>query len=202
MHDNTTTAVGHLSPSTAVSVRSLTDSSDAPGSGGGIDLLPRDIAMAITYGLICVVGLVGHGLVLFAVVSDSEGSGRRAAVTNVYIVSLSLADSTFLIGLPFVIVTGLAKRWVFGSALCKVGIQVQTGGQLAGATTATRMRIQASTSRIKFSHDYVRQHARKHVIMRPNEKYRTYNGAHINWCIIALFIRALAGCQPVRFFKR
>lgn len=132
MHDNATPAVSHLSQSTAVNVHSLTISSDSPGrDSGGIDVLPRDIAMATTYGLICVIGLVGHGLVLFAVASDSKESGRRAAVTNVYIVSLSLADSTFLVGLPFVIVTGLAKRWIFGSALCKVGLRVQTGARVA-----------------------------------------------------------------------
>lgn len=116
----------------------VTDVGDANASSpldaastGSDNVTNDDIAMATAYGLICAVGLIGHGLVLFAVARESKdtaattaggGSGamQRAAVTNIYIVSLSLADTTFLVGLPFIIVTLLAKRWMFGSALCKV----------------------------------------------------------------------------------
>jgi len=77
-----------------------------------------DAAMATVYGIICVGGLVGHALVLLVVVRDRHQPSR--AVSNSYIASLSAADIGFLLGMPFIIATLSARRWLFGASLCKV----------------------------------------------------------------------------------
>ena len=75
-----------------------------------------DAAMATVYAVICVGGMVGHGLVLLVVSRDRQ---PNRAVSNSYIASLSAADIGFLLGLPFIIATLCARRWLFGATLCK-----------------------------------------------------------------------------------
>jgi len=65
-----------------------------------------------------VAGLIGHALVLLVVVRDRHQRSR--VISNSYIASLSVADIGFLLGLPFVIATLSARRWLFGISLCKV----------------------------------------------------------------------------------
>ena len=115
---NSTVAQTTIQPLTSLIVDNVTSINEA----NSIEyvVVPLDIVMATIYGLICVVGLTGHGLVLSAVFGNNKEGDQNSAVTDVYVASLSLADTTFLVGLPFIIVTGLVKRWLFGSALCKV----------------------------------------------------------------------------------
>ena len=79
-----------------------------------------DATMATVYAVIFVGGLVGHALVLLVVVRDRHQPSRQ--VSNSYIASLSAADIGFLLGLPFIIATLSARRWLFGVSLCKVGL--------------------------------------------------------------------------------
>ena len=80
--------------------------------------LAVDAAMATVYAIICVGGLIGHALVLLVIVRDRHQPSH--AVSNSYIASLSAADIGFLLGLPFIIATLTARRWLFGIGLCKV----------------------------------------------------------------------------------
>lgn len=68
------------------------------------------------YGLICMAGLVGNGLVIFVVLRYA----KMKTVTNMYILNLAIADFCFLVGLPFLIVTAIMKHWIFGFAACKM----------------------------------------------------------------------------------
>ena len=74
------------------------------------------IASSAFYILICFVGLVGNFLVIMAVLRHP----KMKTVTNIYILNLAVADSCFLIGLPFLIATALSETWVFGFYMCKV----------------------------------------------------------------------------------
>ena len=65
---------------------------------------------------ICVVGLVGNGLVIFVVSRYT----KMKTVTNMYILNLSVADFFFLLGLPLVIGVSLQGEWVFGAAMCRI----------------------------------------------------------------------------------
>lgn len=60
--------------------------------------------------------MVGNFLVIMSVLRHP----KMKTVTNIYILNLAVADSCFLIGLPFLISTALAETWVFGFFMCKV----------------------------------------------------------------------------------
>ena len=74
------------------------------------------MTLSAIYGVICLLGLLGNGLVIFVVLRYA----KMKTVTNMYILNLAIADSYFLVGLPMVITTMLLRRWIFGYMLCKV----------------------------------------------------------------------------------
>ena len=80
----------------------------------GIDTL--SIILVTLYGLICTVGLLGNGLVIFVIIRYT----KMKTVTNMYILNLSIADGLFVLGLPLVMTTAFIKHWVFGGAMCKL----------------------------------------------------------------------------------
>ncbi|GFN86245.1 somatostatin receptor type 1 [Plakobranchus ocellatus] len=70
----------------------------------------------VCYLLICVLGLVGNGLVIYVVLMYA----KMKTVTNMYILNLALSDFFFLIILPFLATTTLIRHWSFGFAMCKI----------------------------------------------------------------------------------
>ena len=76
----------------------------------------HSILMVISYIIICLVGLIGNGLVIYVVLRFS----KMKTVTNLYILNLAISDVLFLIGLPFLITTTLVEHWMFGKAMCKI----------------------------------------------------------------------------------
>ena len=102
--------------------------------------LSASVALAIAYGLVFIVGLIGNLLVIIAVFSD-----RQHSVTNIFLANLAVADLLVIIAcLPFTLVTNLIYRklflllsssalislkeicfllllaWVLGAAVCKL----------------------------------------------------------------------------------
>ena len=71
---------------------------------------------AIMYGVICLVGLIGNGLVIYVVLMYA----KMKTVTNMYILNLAIADICFIVGLPFLIATSVLRNWVFGFTMCKI----------------------------------------------------------------------------------
>lgn len=69
----------------------------------------------ILYALVCIIGLFGNTLVIYAVLRFS----KMQTVTNMYILNLAIADECFLIGIPFLIITMHLGEWTFGKAMCK-----------------------------------------------------------------------------------
>lgn len=80
---------------------------------------PTDLTslFSVLYGIICVCGLICNGLVMFVIWTQASPAH---SVTNAYIVNLAVADSCFLVGLPFLITTATVRRWVFGHVCCKL----------------------------------------------------------------------------------
>ncbi|XP_062893283.1 C-C chemokine receptor type 7 [Mobula hypostoma] len=66
------------------------------------------------YALVCLLGLVGNGLVVLTYVYYK----RLRTMTDVYLLNLALADLLFLLTLPFWAVS-VARQWLFGRAVCK-----------------------------------------------------------------------------------
>ncbi|XP_067671488.1 somatostatin receptor type 2-like [Haliotis asinina] len=74
------------------------------------------IILAICYVIICLVGWLGNGLVIYVVVRFA----KMKTVTNMYILHLAISDVLFLVSLPFLTTTTLLGYWVFGFAMCKI----------------------------------------------------------------------------------
>lgn len=68
------------------------------------------------YALLFVFGSFGNGLVIISVIRSS----RLRTVTNTYLFNIAVADSLLLLSIPFLILTILAKGWIFGAVLCKM----------------------------------------------------------------------------------
>ena len=60
-------------------------------------LKPTSIVFASLYALICVVGLLGNGLVIFVVLRYT----KMKTVTNMYILNLAVADLCFLVSTSY-----------------------------------------------------------------------------------------------------
>ncbi|XP_038601638.1 somatostatin receptor type 4 [Tachyglossus aculeatus] len=73
------------------------------------------IALQPLYGLVGLVGLSGNGLVIFVLLR--RAAPRPAAST--YLLNLAVADTLFLLSLPFVSAAAALRRWPFGPALCR-----------------------------------------------------------------------------------
>ncbi len=81
-----------------------------------VTVLAWTVTFSGLYFLICVLGIVGNGLVIFVVIRYT----KMKTVTNMYILNLAVADLCFLVGLPFLIVTMNMQRWLFGFHMCKL----------------------------------------------------------------------------------
>ena len=93
------------------------------------------IIMVAIFGLICVVGLVGNGLVIFVILRYT----KMKTVTNMYILNLSIADTVFLLGLPLIMTIVILKHWIFGYAMCKIFYILTCINNFTGAFTLTVM---------------------------------------------------------------
>lgn len=93
------------------------------------------IVMVLTYGLICVIGMLGNGLVIFVIIRYT----KMKTVTNMYILNLSIADGVFLLGLPMVMTTITVRHWIYGAVLCKVYYISTVMNIFTGAFTLTVM---------------------------------------------------------------
>ncbi|XP_038610551.1 C-C chemokine receptor type 7 [Tachyglossus aculeatus] len=74
----------------------------------------KAVFLPAVYSAICVVGLLGNGLVVLTYLYFR----RLKTMTDVYLLNLALADVFFLLTLPFWAVSA-AKAWIFGAFLCK-----------------------------------------------------------------------------------
>lgn len=94
-------------------------------------LTAKEVMLATLYGLICLAGLLGNGLVIVVVIRYAS----MKTATNIYILNLSIADLLFLIGLPLIMTTALARGWVFGRLLCKAYMVLQCVNTFTGSLT-------------------------------------------------------------------
>ena len=83
---------------------------------------------SVVLGLCCIVGVVGHGLVIGSVLLHRH---MRTA-TNVFLVNLSLVDVLHVLTFPFLVTEQMMGTWPFGSVACKIyflliGVKFFTG---------------------------------------------------------------------------
>ncbi|OQV24968.1 putative Somatostatin receptor type 1 [Hypsibius exemplaris] len=79
--------------------------------------------------LICFIGLTGNILVFYVVCRFSA----MHTVTNIFILSLALADIAFLVNIPFLMTTAILENWPFGNIYCKIYYSMTTVNQFASS---------------------------------------------------------------------
>ncbi len=77
------------------------------------------------YGILCSVGVLANGLVIYAVASC-----KKKMVSDIYVLNLAIADLLFLLVMPFNIHQLVRDRqWVFGHFMCKAVVVVDVSNQ-------------------------------------------------------------------------
>ncbi|XP_039272320.1 somatostatin receptor type 5-like isoform X2 [Styela clava] len=76
----------------------------------------RNVTMSVFMILIVIVGLFGNAIVFFVILVLKE---YKKSVSNWYVLQLALADTLFLLMLPFTASDTLAGQWDFSQTLCK-----------------------------------------------------------------------------------
>nr|XP_026690820.1 neuropeptides B/W receptor type 1-like isoform X2 [Ciona intestinalis] len=77
----------------------------------------KSIVLPIIYSLVCGVGLIGNGMIIYII----QVKMRGRSITDVYVINLAIADFIFLAMLPFWIIDLAAHdRWWFGRTICKL----------------------------------------------------------------------------------
>lgn len=77
------------------------------------------------YGVLCSVGVIANGLVIYAVKVC-----KKRMVSDIYVLNLAIADMLFLLVMPFNIHQLVRDRqWVFGNFMCKAVVVVDVSNQ-------------------------------------------------------------------------
>ncbi|XP_056150946.1 melanin-concentrating hormone receptor 1 [Lampris incognitus] len=85
------------------------------------------------YGILCFVGVIANGLVIYAVAAC-----KKKMVSDVYVLNLAIADTLFLLVMPFNIHQLVRDRqWVFGNFMCKAVVVVDVSNQFTTVGVVT-----------------------------------------------------------------
>uniref|UniRef100_A0A674CNB7 Melanin concentrating hormone receptor 2b n=1 Tax=Salmo trutta TaxID=8032 RepID=A0A674CNB7_SALTR len=77
------------------------------------------------YGILCTIGVIANGLVIYAVATC-----KKKIVSDIYVLNLAIADMLFLLVMPFNIHQLVRDRqWVFGNFMCKAVVVVDVSNQ-------------------------------------------------------------------------
>lgn len=99
--------------------------------------MPVDVATAVIYTIVFVVGLMGNMLVIYVVIRYT----KMKTVTNIYILNLALADEIYILGIPFLFTNNVLSYWPYGDFFCKVCMTADTMSQFASTFCLTVMSI-------------------------------------------------------------
>uniref|UniRef100_F6SEF7 G-protein coupled receptors family 1 profile domain-containing protein n=1 Tax=Ciona intestinalis TaxID=7719 RepID=F6SEF7_CIOIN len=82
----------------------------------GVTAHQVNVPKVVFSGLICGFGLVGNTAVMFVILVLQE---YKKSVTHWYVLQLAIADSLFLLTLPFKMVEDVNGRWIYPEWMCK-----------------------------------------------------------------------------------
>ncbi|XP_034037266.1 melanin-concentrating hormone receptor 1 [Thalassophryne amazonica] len=92
---------------------------------GYVDVTTFTHVLPSVYGIMCSVGVLANGLVIYAVASCA-----KKKLSDIYVVNLAVADMFFLLVMPFNIHQLVRDRqWVFGNFMCKAVVVVDVSNQ-------------------------------------------------------------------------
>lgn len=96
-----------------------------PPSYSYIDITTFMHILPTIYGILCSVGVIANGLVIYAVKVC-----KKRMVSDIYLLNLAIADMLFLLVMPFNIHQLVRDRqWVFGNFMCKAVVVVDVSNQ-------------------------------------------------------------------------
>ncbi|XP_002732795.2 somatostatin receptor type 4-like [Saccoglossus kowalevskii] len=93
--------------------------------------------MPAFYGVVCISGIVGNGVVIYVLVKYKI----MHTVPGAYILNLASTDFLFLLGLPFLGYFNITRKWVFGDSLCRLIMGIDGMNMLTGIFTLTAMSV-------------------------------------------------------------
>ncbi|KAK1162217.1 melanin-concentrating hormone receptor 1-like [Acipenser oxyrinchus oxyrinchus] len=95
--------------------------------------------MPTVYGSICLLGVIGNGLVLYTVARKTTLHCKHTAA-DIFMFSLSLVDLLFLLGMPFLIHQLVGNgTWYFGETMCRIIAGINASSQITSAYILTAM---------------------------------------------------------------
>lgn len=108
LENSSQTGTWDSNTTTPSSTQSQSDSAAATGAS---------VALSVLYGVICVIGLVGNFLVLYAVCAFE----RMRTPTNIYLRNMSVSEALSLAWLPAIAYLQIAGgSWPFGAVACRL----------------------------------------------------------------------------------
>lgn len=133
--------------------------------------------------LICIFGVTGNALVILVVLVLQE---YKKTVTHWYVLHLAIADSLFLLSIPFKVVEDAKDEWTFSGGMCKATEAVLF---LNYFTSVFLLMVMSLDRYIAVCH------GRSSTL----EKFRTRRSAYLITCVV--WIISLISCVPVFLYS-
>ncbi|KAF7667391.1 hypothetical protein LDENG_00064450 [Lucifuga dentata] len=111
--------------------------------------------MPSIFGVICFFGIFGSSIVIYTIVKKTKFCSQQT-VPDIFILSLSIVDLLFLLGMPFLIHQLVGNgSWCFGATMCTVITALDSNSQIVSTyilTVMTLDRYLATVYPIHFKH--------------------------------------------------
>ncbi|KAG7216181.1 hypothetical protein INR49_029029 [Caranx melampygus] len=92
-----------------------------------------NVLMPSIFGAICFLGILGNSIVIYTIVKKTKLCSQQT-VPDIFILSLSIADLLFLLGMPFLIHQLVGNgSWCFGGTMCTVITALDSNSQIDGS---------------------------------------------------------------------
>ncbi|KAI8494777.1 Somatostatin receptor type 5 [Branchiostoma belcheri] len=95
------------------------------------------IIIPCIYAFVCFVGICGNSLVIYVVLRYA----KMKTVTNIYIMNLAMADTLFMIGIPFLAASFALRNWPFGTVMCKIVLSLDAINMFSSVFNLTVMSV-------------------------------------------------------------
>ncbi|XP_018092077.1 melanin-concentrating hormone receptor 1 [Xenopus laevis] len=97
------------------------------------------VVLPVIFGIICLVGIIGNCIVIYTINKKPKGNHN---IADIFIVSLSVTDLLFLLGMPFLIHQLLGNGvWHFGATMCTIITALDANSQFASTYILTAMSV-------------------------------------------------------------
>ncbi|CAM9516796.1 unnamed protein product [Bubo scandiacus] len=130
---NHTESLNSCIPNSSKAVQNFSLPGDSSRMSYGSFIMPT------LFGIICLLGIIGNSLVICTVLKKS---GPSSSVPDIFIISLSMVDLLFLLGMPFLIHQLLGNgAWHFGETMCTIITALDANSQFTSTYILTAMSI-------------------------------------------------------------